>query len=179
MPSMENQAAHVRIPRWFWVASIWLGVGLFDSTQTVVSMRAEGMHHAWTRLFWTLLLSWLPLALSTPWVLRLGRRYPPVRLRPFSAWLIHFSAPASICLATVLLKIALEKLLNPWGAPNSGAFLTLLSYKFWNNLLAFLLLYASMLAISYVLEYRERLARQQAETARLNEQLSNAQLSAL
>src|SRR5215472_12671812 len=177
---MDNQAAHVRIPRWFWIGSIWLGVGLFDATQTVVSMRAEGMHHAWARLFWTLLFSWLPLALATPWILRLGRRYPPVRFRPLSAWLIHFSAAVAICFVTAAWIAGMEKLLNPWAySQDPGRFLTLLSHKFWNGLVSFLLLYASVLAISYALEYRERLARQQAETARLNEQLSKAQLSAL
>src|SRR5260370_7956818 len=68
--------------RWYRIASIWLGVGLFDATQTVVVMRSEGMHHAWVQLFVTLLLSWLPWALATPFVLRLGRRYPPVQFRP-------------------------------------------------------------------------------------------------
>lgn len=40
-------------------------------------------------------------------------------------------------------------------------------------------LYAALLAISYILESRERLIRQQIETARLNEQFSKAQLDAL
>ena len=30
-----------------------LGFGLIDATQTVFVMRAEGMHHAWVRLFVT------------------------------------------------------------------------------------------------------------------------------
>src|SRR5215831_109334 len=135
IPRMDNQAVHVRVPPWFWIALIWLGVGLFDATQTVVSMRAEGMHHAWTRLFWTLFLAWLPLALSTPWVLRLGRRYPPVRLRPLSAWLIHFLAAASVCFVTAGLSAAMEKLLNPWAySQDPGRFTTLVSHKFWNGL---------------------------------------------
>ena len=54
--------------RWVWIASIWFGFGLFDATQTVLVMRSEGMHHAWTKLFVTLLLAWLPWALATPLV---------------------------------------------------------------------------------------------------------------
>src|SRR5262249_30304908 len=97
-----------------------------------------------------------------------------------SAWLIHFSAAVAICFITAAWIAGMEKLLNPWAySQDPGRFLTLLSHKFWNGLVSFLLLYASVLAISYALEYRERLARQQAETARLNEQLSKAQLSAL
>jgi two-component system, LytTR family, sensor kinase len=46
-------------PPWLWIAAVWLGIGLFDATQTVFVMRAEGMHHAWTKLFVTSLLSWI------------------------------------------------------------------------------------------------------------------------
>jgi hypothetical protein len=62
--------------QWFWIASIWLGLALFDATQTVFVMRSEGMHHAWVRLFITLLVAWLPWACATPLVLRLGRQHP-------------------------------------------------------------------------------------------------------
>jgi len=51
--------------------------------------------------------------------------------------------------------------------------------KFSSGLLSFLILYAAILAVSHMLDSRERLARQQSETARLNEQLSKAQLNAL
>ena len=63
--------------RWVWIAAIWLGVGLFDATQTVLTMRAEGMHHAWLRLFFTLLFAWAPLAVATPVILNLARKFPP------------------------------------------------------------------------------------------------------
>src|SRR5271157_1355135 len=166
--------------RWFWIASIWIGLGLFDATQTVFIMRAEGMHHAWIRLFATLLLSWLPWALATPMVVRLARRYPPVRLRPVLAWIIHPAACALIGLVTALWSSGLEVLLNPYAkSPGPGTFQELWPYKFYNGLLGSLVLYASIIAISYVLESRERLAMQQTEAARLNEQLSRAQLNAL
>ena len=78
--------------RWVWIASILFGFGLFDATQTVLVMRSEGMHHAWIKLFVTLLLAWLPWALATPLVLQLGRRYPPTRLRPIATWFRHLAA---------------------------------------------------------------------------------------
>jgi LytS/YehU family sensor histidine kinase len=49
----------------------------------------------------------------------------------------------------------------------------------YNGVLLYLSLYAGLLAINYILESKERLARQQIETARLNEQFSKAQLDAL
>src|ERR1700742_1820777 len=53
--------------RWPWIAAIWGGIGLFDGTQTVLSMQSMGMHHAWTRLFLFEMLCWVPWALATPW----------------------------------------------------------------------------------------------------------------
>jgi two-component system LytT family sensor kinase len=169
-----------RAPRWFWIALIWSGVGLFDATQNVFVMRAEGMHHAWLRLFVTLLVSWLPWALATPLILRLGHRYPPTQLRPVYTWLIHLAAAAGIGLFQSAWIAGLDKLLNPWANPSPyGPFIPLWSDKFYNGLLSYVVLYSAILAISYVLDSRERLARQQTETARLNEQLSKAQLDAL
>src|SRR5262249_15042223 len=46
-------------------------------------------------------------------------------------------------------------------------------------LLSSVMLYAGILAVGLILESRLRLARQEAETARLSEQLSRAQLDAL
>ena len=174
-------ATHTRLqPRWYWIASIWFGVGLFDATQNVVVMRSEGMHHAWVQLFVTLLLSWLPWALATPFVLRLGRRYPPVQFRPLFTWVAHLAACATIGLIAAALTASLEELLNPWAkSPPQEPFVHLWLHKFYNGLLAYLFLYSATLLVSYILDSRERLAVQQTETARLNEQLSKAQLSAL
>lgn len=165
---------------WRWIALIWLAIGLFDATQNVFVMRAEGMHHAWARLFITLSISWLPWALATPLVLRLGRRYPPIHLRPVTVWLIHLSACAAIGLAFSAWSALLEQLMNPWAHREPLDPLLHASLdKFYNGLLSFVVLYACILVVTYVLDSRQRLAVQQAETARLNEQLSRAQLEAL
>jgi two-component system LytT family sensor kinase len=165
---------------WLWIVAIWSGVGLFDATQNVFVMRAEGMHHAWSRLFLTLLLSWLPWALATPFVLVLSRRYPLARWRRFSTWGTHLAAFATIALVYAAWSAVLEELLNPWAiVPRPDPFATLWLAKFYNGLLSFLILYGTILLVSYMLDSRERLAFQQTETARLNEQLSKAQLYAL
>jgi len=166
--------------QWLWIASIWFGFGLFDATQTVFVMRAEGMHHAWVSLFVTTVVSWLPWALATPFVLRLGRRFPPVKLRPFSAWIAHAAACAVIGLIFAAWTTWLAVLFNPFADPSPPPpFAHLWFDKFYNGMLSFLVLYAAILAVSYVLDSRERLAFQQTEAARLNEQLAKAQLNAL
>src|SRR6266576_6191071 len=164
---------------WLWVALIWGSVGLFDATQTVFVMRAEGMHHAWVALWVTLLLCYLPWALATPVILWVGRRYPPVRLKPLSAWITHLAACGAINFVVSGWNAWLEAMLNPWAKSVPDSFRLLWFYKFYNGLLSSLFLYAGIMAVSYVLDSRERLARQQTETARLNEQLSKAQLDAL
>ncbi len=71
-------------------------------------------------------------------------------------------------------------LLNPWtpGSPPLP-FFRLWRTKFDNQLLGALFLYFAILLLGWMLDSRERLARQQMETARLNEQLAKAQLRAL
>lgn len=166
-------------PSWRWIAAIWSAVGLFDATQNVFVMRAEGMHHNWGRLFFCLFVAWLPWCLATPLVLRLGRRYP-LEWHRVSNWGIHLLACASIGLVYAAWTTSLDELLNPWAiAPRPDPFGQLLWNKFSNGLLSFVVLYGSVLLATYLTESRERLARQQTESARLNEQLSKAQLNAL
>jgi two-component sensor histidine kinase len=172
----DSKPAH-----WLWIAFIWLGIALFSAVQDVLVMRAEGRHQSsWTRLFVVLLLGWLVWALATPLVLRLGRLYPPVRFRPISTWLIHAATCAILGLASAAWEGLLKELLNPMlKSPPPGPLRSLWLDTLYNEILLYLSLYAALLAISYILESRERLIRQQIETARLNEQFSKAQLDAL
>jgi two-component sensor histidine kinase len=164
----------------FWIASIWFGMALFDATQTVFVMRSEGMQHAWVRLFITLFFSWLPWALATPLVLRFGHRYPPAQWRRLSTWVVHLSACAAIGAICAAWKAGFEVWLDPWAYPGGPKpFTKTWSLEFYNGLLAYIILYGTLLAVSAMLESRERLAQQQTEAARLSEQLSKSQLSAL
>ena len=165
--------------RWFLIGLIWLSIGMFDASDTVFSMRAEGHHHAWLRLFITLLLSWLPWALATPLILALGRRYP-ISFASVFGWLPHLGACAFIGLGFAAWSAALEELLNPWlQVPGPDPFAALMMARFFTRLVSFLILYAAIIAIGYVLDSRQRLARQETETARINELLTRAQLDAL
>jgi len=167
-------------PSWLWIALLWLGVGLFDATQNVIVMRSEGMHHAWGYLYLTLLVSWLPWALATPVVVYLGQTHPPTRLKPVTTWLIHLSAAAAIAFTYAAWRAVLEIAFNPWAEPSGpGSFTPMLKVHFYNGLLATVVLYSSILALSYVVESQKRLSRQETEAARLNEQLSRTQLQVL
>ena len=165
--------------RWRWITLIWLSIGMFDASDTVFSMRAEGHHHAWLSLFVTLLLSWLPWALATPLILDIGQRHP-LDLKSVSAWLCHLGGCAATGLAFAAWTAGLEEFLNPWlQAPAPAPFLGLTLAKFLNRFVSFGVLYGSIVAIGYVLDSRHRLALHETETVRLNEMLARAQLDAL
>ena len=169
-----------QISGWWWIVAIWTGIGLFDGTQTVIVMRAEGMHHAWFRLFWFSLLTWVPWMLATPFILRMGKNYPLTRLRPRGSWARHLAACLTIGMVASAWNAGLDVLLNPFlRNPAWGPFVAVWFSKFRNGLLGTILLYAFVLVVGYALDSRERMASQRTETARLNEQLSKAQLSAL
>jgi two-component system, LytTR family, sensor kinase len=177
---MQIESIHHRLPSSFLIASIWLAIGLCDATQTVFAMRAVGMHHAWFRLFLTLLFSWLPWALATPFAILLGRRFPPVHRHPLHVWFIHLLAILTMSAIAGAWDAWMLVTWNPYlVSPPPGPLSELSTYKFYNGLLSSFLLYSFILAVSYVLDSRERISAQKTEAARLNEQLSKEQLNAL
>jgi two-component sensor histidine kinase len=177
----ENRATIAEV-RWAAVAAIWGGIGLFDATQTVVSMRAMGMQHAWGAVFVFQVLGWLPWALATPLVLRAVARHP---LAPRHAGFLralgrHALLWLVVSVGADLWQACLESALNPWNpmrppVPVGTLFIGSLS----DHLLASIMLYYCIAMAGGVLRARERLARQREESARLAEALAKAQLDAL
>jgi two-component system, LytTR family, sensor kinase len=163
---------------WLWNAAAWLGIGLVGATQTVFVMRSQGMHHAWATLFATELLGWIPWALATPFLLRAARRYPPIGGSPWNI-AIHIGACGAIATTSAAWVALLERVLNPWAIAHQPSFAALWLVRFENGLLQAIFLYAGTVAASYALQVRDRLLRQEAEAARLNDQLAQAQLRTL
>jgi two-component sensor histidine kinase len=142
-------------------------------------MRHEGMHHVWMKVFIILTIDWLPWALVTPWVISLGRRHPPAWKAP-QTWLLHGGAIVAIDVVASAWASALEVVFQPW-LPDfkSHAFLVTWPMKIYGGLVPAFILYVVILAVTYLLDSKARAAAQQTATARLNEQLSYAQLNAL
>lgn len=151
---------------WIWFALVWFSIGLCDAIPTVLVMRAEGMHHDWPSLFLVRLLAWLVWALSTPVVMRLER------LRGLRAVLAHPLACLLIGLVSAAWLAWMEWLLNPWANATVPDYLTLWRARFLENLLAYVVLYGTLVAVSYALRTREQMARQR-------ELLAHARLDAL
>jgi len=186
MPSKDR---FVPGPRWSSVAAIWGGIGLVDATQTVVSMKAMGMHHAWIEVFVFQLLGWLPWALATPAVMQLSMR-APLRLRwrdrrndaaaALRAWGLHGASWMALSMSAALWVGLTEHLLNPWN-PNASPrpVLELFRLQAYAWLLASLLVYYCIVIAGRMLEAGERLAAQRTASADLARQLAQAQLDAL
>ncbi len=164
---------------WVTIAAIWLGLGLLDASQSVATMKMEGMHHAWSRLFIVTLLSWLSWLPATAIVLWLGRLCPPRSARPLVPLLAHLGAAVTIALVFTTFTAALEATLNPWAAAVPHSFGAIWLGRFGSSFLSCLLLYIAILAIDQGLRSNARLVRREAEAAHLSELLAKAQLDAL
>ena len=164
---------------WLWIASLWAALAVVDATNNVFAMRHEGMHHVWLKVFFVLTFEWLPWALVTPWVISLARRRPPAWKSP-GTWVLHLCVIVAIDVAASAWGSALEVVFQPW-LPDfeSHTFLATWPMKIYGSILPAFILYALILAITYVLDAKARAAAQRTDTARLNEQLSYAQLNAL
>lgn len=176
---MAETPTGVRSIRWRWIAVIWCAGGLFDASQTVLIMHAEGRHHPWLPLFGFELASWLPWALATSCVVGLARRYPVARGISVRALAVHLAAFATISALSEAWSAWLQVLFNPWGNRKWPTFIDSWSTTLIYQAGTFLIAYALILTVTYLGDARESIARQMTETARLNEELSRAQLAAL
>src|SRR5580698_6868642 len=176
---MEISSTRGRHFSWAWIALLWAGLGIFDAAQNVFGMWEAEMHHSWAKLFLVLTFNWVPWALATPLVAYLGRRFP-VSWSSVGSWAVHLSAAAAIDVVSAAWGSVLELLMEPW-LPDFQAreFLAAWPMKISGGLLPALIIYTIVVAVTYALDDRARAAEQQTHAARLNEQLSNAKLTAL
>jgi two-component system LytT family sensor kinase len=164
---------------WRYVSGAWLALALFDATQTVVSMHAMGMHHAWLMLFFVTMLSWAVWPVCTPAVLALLLRFPLPSNR-VAPWAVHAAACLAINAAWATWAALLEHATNPFAyAGGAAPFALLWQAKFLGNLVGGIILYGAIVALSATFRTRHRLLHQQAASARLSELLAQAQLAAL
>ena len=177
---MTGTHTGARSNRWLWIAAIWCAGGLFETSQSVFIMRfAERKQHTWLPLFATELATWVPWALATPLVISLARRYPIIRGTTVRTIAVHLATFVTISVIAEAWSAALQVLFNPWGNRRPPTFWDTWSTTLLYQVLIFLIAYALILTITYLVDSRENIARQMTETARLNEELSKAQLGAL
>lgn len=166
----------------WWIAIAWLAVGVISATQVVVGMAALGRRYNWVSLFFTTAAAWLLWAVATPVILSLSRRFPLLhagdRARAWRNVLVHLTAALAISVVRIAWSAALEWAINPLRLPDSSyrsMFFTMVYMQFHTGII----IYGATVAIDNILDSIRRLARREAEAARLAGELSKAQLEAL
>jgi two-component system, LytTR family, sensor kinase len=165
--------------RWIWVAALWCAGALFDASQNVLIMHKEGHHQSPVPLFLTELALWIPWALATPFISYLARRHRLVRGAITPSLTIHLGTFVALCTIAEAWSAGLQVLFNPWGNRRWPTFVDTWTTSLLYQVLTFAVVYALIITVTLMLDSRERMTRQVAETARLNEELSKAQLAAL
>ena len=188
IPSGGDRAVSEGTPSggWTWIAAIWCAAALFNASQTLLTMHAMGVGKTWLRPFLIVFVSWLPWALATPFVIELARRWPIVRGEIFKAMSLHLAAFAAISVTAEGWSALLRVIFNPWHRSSPPTFVNTWSDLLVEQFMTFVIAYALILTVTYVVDSREKMARQMTETARLNtetarlnEELSRAQLAVL
>lgn len=169
---MTNARANARLTGWVWIAAIWCGAALFDASQTLLTMHLVGVGKAWLRPFLIVFISWLPWALATPFIVELARRWPIVPGEIFKAMSLHLAAFAAISATAEGWSALLQVIFDPWHRKTPPTFVDTWSDLLLEQTVTFVIAYALILAATYVVDSREKMARQ-------NEELARAQLAAL
>lgn len=153
--------------RWRWIASIWLAIGFFDACQTVLFMNALDTRLSRLTVFVTEMVSWLPWALATSFIVDLARRYAITRRAIVRTCAMHLAAFVAVSVVAEVWFAALQTLYNPWDYRQKPAFAEALRMSLPYQLTTYLIVYALIIVITYVIDARDRMARQTTETARL------------
>lgn len=176
---MTDARPHTRSTRWTWIAAIWCAGALFDASQTTLIMHAMGGRRSWLSPFVIVFVSWLPWVLATPCIVELARRRPIVHGALLKAATAHLAAFAVVSVVAEAWSAMLRVIFNPWRHNPPPIFASTWYTSLTDQILTFVIVYALILTVTYVVDSREKMERQMTETARLNEELSRAQLAAL
>jgi two-component sensor histidine kinase len=176
---MTETRTELRSTPWIWIVLIWSAVGLIDACQTVLFVHTLGQPRAWLPVFGVELASWLPWLLATPLISGLARRRPLIHGTTLATVAIHLAAFAAISVVAQAWYVGLQMAFNPWDYPHPPTFLDAWRVSLPYQGPTFLIVYGAILTITLVLDARDDMARKTTEAARLNEELSRAQLAAL
>ncbi|MGQ0659743.1 sensor histidine kinase [Sphingosinicella sp.] len=164
---------------WRWIAIFWFAAALFEATQSILIQHSLGRHGGEALLFVVEMAGWLPWALATPFVIELARRHPVIPAPTARGVAAHLIALLGITLIAEGWSAALHMLFNPWAHRTAPTFWDTLSATLIFHGLICLFAYLLILAITYLVDSRDKVARKVTETALLGEELSKAQLAAL
>ena len=175
----HSAAPSMQVFSWRWIALFWAVGAMFEATQSVLILHALGRHGGEGLLFVTEVAGWLPWALATPLVIALARRFPLSPSPTAGAVAVHLLALLAITLAAEAWSTAVQMLFNPWSHRQTPTFWDTLNATLVFHGLLCVFAYTLILAMTYLVDWRDAVARKVAEAAQLNAELSQAQLAAL
>lgn len=164
---------------WRWILIFWSAGAVFEATQSVFIQHLLGKRGGEALLFATEVAAWLPWALATPFVIALARRHPLVPAPTARGLAVHLLTLLSISMAAQAWSSALQMLFNPWTHRREPTFWDTLNHTLIFHGLICVFAYALILAITYLVDSRDKAARKVTEAALLSDELSKAQLGAL
>ncbi|HZT59761.1 MAG TPA: histidine kinase [Pyrinomonadaceae bacterium] len=183
-----GQESHWRL--WLAVLVGWILLGLtftfnyylFSDHYVAIFQRAPTLQQM---LVWELPY-WLLWALLTPAVFRLTRRFPLERGRLLRNSLVHTSACVALSLAHRAVYLLAGWLLHVAVYRELGSFSSVFNFLFFFNLPTGFMSYATVLLVSYLVDYYRRhreeelkISRLEADLARTQLEVTQAQLQAL
>lgn len=170
--AMSGSAHAMASRKCLWIAGVWFGGALFDATQTVCIMQAEGHPGARLPLFGVEFVSWLPWVLATPFISWLALRFPVFRSATLRNIGVHLATFAVVSAVYETWYSLLQVLFNPWHNKRWPTFLDTWSVSLLYQILTFVIVYVLIVMVTLFVDTLDRMARQ-------NEELSKAQLEAL
>jgi signal transduction histidine kinase len=176
---MTHAAAPEPMISWRWIAVFWTAAAVFEATQSIFIQHALGLRGGEAVLFATEVAGWLPWALATPFVINLARRHPIVPAPTARGIAAHLVALVVITIIAEAWSAGLHVVFNPWAHRQAPSFWGALCATLIFHALICLFAYALILAVTYLVDSRDKVARKVTEAAQLNEELSKAQLAAL
>jgi two-component system LytT family sensor kinase len=173
-----TRAAASRRLRWILIVGFWAFFGALNGSQLYLGIRSEGMNVPFGRVFAWQMLGWMPWALLTPAVLRLGRRFPLERPTLARNLAVHAAACALFSAAHLALFTVANIFLSPFETkprPFREMFYGRLTGQFHIDLL----IYGAVLGTSYAVGYYARFREREVRATQLEARLAQAELQAL
>lgn len=176
---MSPTAAPTVLKRWRGVVVLWIAGASLQASQSLFMLHAEGNARGELRLFLVQLAIWLPWLLATPFLMHLARRHP-LYPRPSARSLgLHLLALVAISVVVEGWSAGLQVAFNPWFDDPPRSYLETLRTTLIFHALNCAFTYALIVVLTHLADAQAVAARQVVEAARLNEELSRAQLTAL
>lgn len=182
-PPWQNAGAGTRKTgglAWLIIVGFWVFFGLLNGTQLYLGLKMEDFPVVFWRVFANDLLAWAFWVPATFVVLSLGRWFPVERGKLLRVLPLHLVA----CVLISLLHSAFATLVNrttqPFGPPRvPRSFLEMFIGRAVDQFHINLLIYATILGLSYAVSYYVRYREREFRASQLEGQLAQAQLQTL